>query len=145
MCVVSSLTPPGSGRKGACFRLFVMFSRMLVEEVNCRHPHGLINHTAPPLHQRRSEMLHFRTDGPDGKHFPNCFFYQDCWCLVWGWSQWRCGCYGYLFVGRRQWDVSRWVQVVPQRPDLLSVPAVHSLHHRRPDEVMIETLIVIRE
>lgn len=35
----------------------------------------------------------------------------------------------YLFLGRSQRDVRRRVQVVSERPDLLSVPAVHSLRH----------------
>lgn len=44
----------------------------------------------------------------------------------------RSGWSGDLFVGRGEWDVSRRVQVVSQRSDLLPVPAVHLLHHRRP-------------
>lgn len=39
---------------------------------------------------------------------------------------------GNLFLGRSQRDVGRRVQVVPQGSDLLSVPAVHTLHRRGP-------------
>lgn len=37
-----------------------------------------------------------------------------------------------LFLGRGQRDVCLVVQVVSERSDLLSVPAVHPLHHRSP-------------
>lgn len=37
-----------------------------------------------------------------------------------------------LFVGWGQWDVRLWVQVVSQRSNLLSVPAVRLLHRPRP-------------
>lgn len=43
-----------------------------------------------------------------------------------------CGHSCYLFVGRGQWDVCLGVQVISERSDLLSIPAVHPLHHRSP-------------
>lgn len=43
-----------------------------------------------------------------------------------------CGYSGYLFLGRGQRDARLRVQVVSERSDLLSVPAVHSLHRRSP-------------